>query len=53
MPEKQASGTGGEGTATKERTCPKCGSPMAQRTSKWGPFLGCSSYPKCKHIDKS
>lgn len=29
--------------------CPKCGSPMSQRTTKTGKFWGCSGYPKCKH----
>jgi DNA topoisomerase-1 len=28
--------------------CEKCGSPMILRDSKRGPFLGCSSYPKCR-----
>ncbi len=28
--------------------CPKCGSPMLLRDSKRGPFLGCSSFPKCR-----
>ncbi len=29
-------------------TCPECGAPMKVRTSRRGPFLGCSKYPKCK-----
>jgi DNA topoisomerase-1 len=30
--------------------CEKCGSPMSSRSTKTGDkFLGCSSYPKCKH----
>ena len=29
--------------------CDKCGKPMALRTSRRGPFLGCSSYPRCKN----
>jgi DNA topoisomerase-1 len=28
--------------------CEKCGSPMILRDSKRGPFLGCSSFPKCR-----
>jgi DNA topoisomerase-1 len=28
--------------------CEKCGSPMLLRNSKRGPFLGCSSFPKCR-----
>lgn len=31
-------------------TCEKCGSPMKVRTGKYGPFLACSAYPKCKNI---
>ena len=30
--------------------CEKCGNPMVLRNSKRGPFLGCSTYPKCKSI---
>jgi DNA topoisomerase-1 len=28
--------------------CEKCGSDMLLRDSKRGPFLGCSSFPKCR-----
>ncbi len=28
--------------------CPKCGSPLALRRSKRGPWLSCSTYPKCR-----
>jgi len=30
--------------------CPKCGSKMVKRKSKFGEFLGCEKYPKCKSI---
>ena len=30
--------------------CDKCGSAMKVRTGKYGPFLACSAYPKCKNI---
>lgn len=30
--------------------CEKCGSAMLLRDSKRGPFLGCSSFPKCRAI---
>jgi DNA topoisomerase-1 len=30
--------------------CEKCGELMARRTGKFGPFLSCSAYPKCKNI---
>ena len=42
-----------ETQATAERLCPKCEAPMVKRTSKYGPFLGCSGYPKCKHIERN
>ncbi len=29
--------------------CSECGSPMVIRTGRSGPFLGCSTYPKCKN----
>ena len=30
--------------------CPKCGSPMVFRTSRYGTFEACSNFPTCKHI---
>jgi restriction system protein len=40
---------------TNATTCPKCASPMVKRIAKKVPnlgneFLGCSSFPKCRHI---
>ena len=32
-------------------TCPDCGSPMIVRTGRFGKFLACSAYPKCKHTE--
>ena len=31
-------------------TCPKCGSPMVIRKSRYGKFEACSNYPTCKYI---
>jgi restriction system protein len=44
-------------TATNTSTCLKCASPMVKRIAKKGPnfgneFLGCSSFPKCRHIEQ-
>lgn len=39
-------------TETSDKTCPICGKALLYRTGKYGPFLGCSGYPKCKHIEK-
>lgn len=33
------------------RTCPECNSPLVLRTGKYGKFIGCSSYPECRHIE--
>ncbi|MGA1825318.1 MAG: type I DNA topoisomerase [bacterium] len=33
-----------------ERACDKCGSPMIVKHGRYGSFLGCSAYPKCKNI---
>jgi len=30
------------------RPCPKCGSPLAIKKSKYGAFIGCTNYPFCK-----
>ena len=35
-----------------KKVCPKCGSPMVVRSSFYGKFLACSSYPKCRYIEK-
>ncbi|WP_453989980.1 NERD domain-containing protein [Bacillus nitroreducens] len=33
--------------------CPKCGSDLVERNSKFGRFLGCSTYPKCRFVLKN
>lgn len=35
-----------------DKKCPECGNPLVIRKGKYGKFLGCSNYPKCKHIEK-
>ncbi len=32
--------------------CPKCGGSLVVRNSKYGSFIGCSNYPKCKFTKK-
>ncbi|MFW5888464.1 MAG: type I DNA topoisomerase, partial [Patescibacteria group bacterium] len=34
----------------KNEVCDKCGSPMDIKNGKYGPFLACTGYPKCKNI---
>jgi hypothetical protein len=36
----------------KENRCQKCGSNLIVRNGKFGEFLGCSTYPKCKFTCK-
>lgn len=32
--------------------CPKCGGQLVERSGKYGTFIGCSNYPKCKYTRK-
>ncbi len=32
-----------------EEKCPECGSPLMLRNGKYGEFIACSNYPKCKY----
>ena len=34
----------------KDEVCEKCGAPMAIKVGKFGPFLACTGYPKCKNL---
>lgn len=38
-----------QNTPTGEE-CPECGKELVRRKSKFGEFVGCSGYPKCKYI---
>ncbi len=33
------------------RTCPKCDSELIIRQGRYGRFIGCSAYPKCRYIE--
>lgn len=37
-------------SVTSGTNCPKCGSRMVRRSSRYGSFYGCSKYPYCKGI---
>jgi len=46
---------GKEDTSTNINSCPKCGGVLNKRSGKYGDFMGCSNYPRCKYtknIDK-
>ena len=34
------------------KMCPDCGRPLAIRKGPYGEFLGCTGFPKCRHIEK-
>ncbi len=33
------------------RMCPDCNHPLQIRMGRYGKFIGCTNYPKCKHIE--
>ena len=39
-------------TLEEQMICPKCHGSLIERNGKYGPFIGCSNYPKCKFIKK-
>ena len=38
---------------TRTPTCPRCKSPMQQRSGRYGKFWGCSQYPRCNGTRKT
>lgn len=34
------------------RKCPRSGGQLVQRSGKYGPFIGCSHYPRCRYTEK-
>lgn len=34
----------------KENICPKCGGNLIEREGKYGKFIGCSNFPKCRFV---
>ena len=34
----------------KDKKCEECGAPVEVKSGRYGPFVGCSDYPKCKFI---
>ena len=34
-----------------EKKCPKCGGQLVIRLSKYGKFLACSNFPKCRYTE--
>ncbi len=36
-----------------EQICPKCGNKLIEKEGKFGKFLGCSTFPKCKYTSSN
>jgi DNA topoisomerase-1 len=34
------------------RECPLCGSDLVYREGRYGRFIGCSNFPKCRHTEQ-
>lgn len=34
----------------KQKICPKCGGKLVEREGKYGEFIGCSNFPKCRFV---
>ena len=43
----------GQAATPTGKTCPQCGGALVQRKGKYGPFVGCSNYPKCRHVERT
>ena len=40
-----------EPSVVEGRDCPKCGGQLVYKRGRYGKFIGCANYPKCKHIE--
>ncbi|MEO0070003.1 MAG: topoisomerase DNA-binding C4 zinc finger domain-containing protein [candidate division WOR-3 bacterium] len=36
-----------------EEKCPNCQSPLVERQGRFGKFIACSGYPKCRYTRKA
>jgi DNA topoisomerase-1 len=48
---KSTAGTTGVGVKAQPTgaKCPDCGGSLVTRRGRYGPFVGCSNYPRCKY----
>ncbi|GAA7117286.1 type I DNA topoisomerase [Helicobacter pylori] len=35
------------------QSCPKCGGEMVKKNSRYGEFIACNNYPKCKYVKQT
>jgi len=45
-------GTQGANPVPTGENCEKCGAPLVYRQGRFGPFIACSNYPKCRYTKK-
>jgi DNA topoisomerase-1 len=51
-PEARSENARAASPASEPGRCPECGAPLAERTGRYGAFVGCSRFPACRHIAK-
>ena len=35
------------------QSCPKCGGELVKKNSRYGEFIACNNYPKCKYVKQT
>ena len=51
LEETAESASAAEAEVITDRACPKCGGQLQFKRGRYGKFIGCSNYPKCKHLE--
>lgn len=49
--EESAAQSAAEAEEVQGRSCPDCGNALNIKQGRYGKFIGCSHYPKCKHVE--
>lgn len=49
--EESAAEQAAEAEEVQGRSCPDCGNALNVKQGRYGKFIGCSNYPKCKHVE--
>jgi DNA topoisomerase-1 len=49
--EEKAEDASHDSDLVEGRVCPECEHPLKIRHGRFGKFIGCTNYPKCKHIE--
>lgn len=49
--EEQAGDVSHDAELVEGRECPDCGGQLKVKHGRYGKFIGCGNYPKCKHIE--